>query len=153
MPYPSTSAASDVWSLKDNYNAKAGGTWPLGANPPTSVDMLLVAGGGGTCGNYNTAFAPCGGGGAGAMIVKTGCAVSGGTSYSIAVGAGGAGTTHVSGVTQQGATGGNTTWQSTTIVAKGGGGGAAYGVGANGGSGGGGGFNIYTFTGSGSITF
>jgi hypothetical protein len=25
MPYPSSSAASDVWSLRDNYKAEAGG--------------------------------------------------------------------------------------------------------------------------------
>lgn len=28
MPYPSSSAASDVWSLRENYKAEAGGDWP-----------------------------------------------------------------------------------------------------------------------------
>lgn len=28
MPYPTTTAASDVWSMKDQYKAKAGGNWP-----------------------------------------------------------------------------------------------------------------------------
>lgn len=28
MPYPSSSAASDVWSLRENYKAEAGNDWP-----------------------------------------------------------------------------------------------------------------------------
>ena len=28
MPYPTSSGASDVWSLKENYKAEAGGDWP-----------------------------------------------------------------------------------------------------------------------------
>ena len=28
MPYPSSSAASDIWPLRENYKAEAGGDWP-----------------------------------------------------------------------------------------------------------------------------
>lgn len=44
MPYPTTTAASDVWSLKDNYNAESGGDWPTLTQ---EVEYLVVAGGGG----------------------------------------------------------------------------------------------------------
>lgn len=109
------------------------GTWTA---PVSSIDALVVAGGGagGSIGNTNGSG---GGGGAGGMRVVTGQAVTPGTVYTITVGAGGAERQNLSG-----SNGGNSSI-GTLIVATGGGGG---GIGPNagpgsGGSGGGGGGN------------
>lgn len=40
MPYPTSSGASDVWSLRDNYNAEAGDNWPV-YTPPPSPSLLI----------------------------------------------------------------------------------------------------------------
>ena len=109
---------------------------PVGGYP---VEYLVVAGGGGGGANI-------GGGGAGGYQTATGFSVTGGTSYTVTVGAGGA-----AGVTGgsafQGGTGSNSVF-STITSTGGGGGGYASAAGAingtAGGSGGGGGSLIDT---------
>ena len=94
----------------------------------------LVIGGGGAGGGGNSSEQANGGGGAGAF--RTGyLAVTGGTGYSITVGAGGSGS--------QGETGGsgNSSVFSTITAVGGGGGGKQSTNGVAGGSGGGGGYN------------
>lgn len=102
-----------------------------------SIDYLVVAGGGGGCG---------GGGGAGGLLSNS-TTVTVGTSYSIVVGSGGAGT-----ISEyvNGANGTNST--AFTQTAIGGGGGGNTGVannGSAGGSGGGAGQTVYEVFGSG----
>ena len=55
----------------------------LPINPPSTVDYLVVAGGGGTL--------PLAGGGAGGMLTGTGFSVASSTQYTVTVGAGGVG--------------------------------------------------------------
>jgi hypothetical protein len=93
----------------------------------TSVDYLMVGGGGG--GGINVA----GGGGAGGFVYQTGISLSIG-SFSVVVGAGGAGVTGSPDV--DGGTGVSTTFNSLT-ASGGGGGGREAGAGLAGGSGGG----------------
>ena len=83
MAYPSVSEASDLWSLRDNYKAEAGGTWPF-VPVQITADYLLVAGGG--AGGFNHA----GGGGAGGMVTATSQSLStnGTRSLVVTVGAG-----------------------------------------------------------------
>ena len=64
MSYPTTSSASDVWSLRDAYKAEAGDNWPA-LSEPLSVDYLIIAGGGGG-GEWQG-----GGGGAGGYLTGT----------------------------------------------------------------------------------
>jgi len=45
MSYPTTSSASDVWSLRDVYKAEAGGDWPLPFPPPTAPDTVTAQAG------------------------------------------------------------------------------------------------------------
>jgi len=93
----------------------------------TSVDYLVIAGGGSGGGGSNA-----GGGGAGGYLAST-LTVSGGSPYTVTVGAGGASV----GATNQGNNGSDSVFSS--ITATGGGGGGDYGsVGSGGGSGGGG---------------
>lgn len=40
MPYPTSSGASDVWSLRDNYKAEAGDNWPAPPLPEIIQDGL-----------------------------------------------------------------------------------------------------------------
>jgi hypothetical protein len=104
---------------------------------PTSVDVLLVAGGGGG------GWAGDGGGGAGAggLVYQSSLAVSSATTYTVTVGAGGAGSaTRYSAVLNQG---GNSSFHTADTAIGGGGGSSAAApgpnsVGGNGGSGGGG---------------
>jgi len=45
MSYPTTSSASDVWSLRDVYKAEAGGDWPgglAGATDPNFANVSLL---------------------------------------------------------------------------------------------------------------
>lgn len=93
-----------------------------------TIDYLMVAGGGGGGARHG------GGGGAGGMNTGS-MSITPGT-YSISVGAGGAGTP--SGATTRGSPGTDTTGLGYTAVGGGGGGGRTQGVGGSGGSGGGG---------------
>ena len=94
----------------------------------TSVDYLVVAGGGGGGNGKATAQHSGGGGGAGGVRSGTSFSVTPGTSYTVTVGAGGAG---------NGANGSDSVF--STITSTGGGyGGTNHGAGASGGSGGGG---------------
>ena len=88
--------------------------------PPAGVQSvsLLIVGGGGAGGGGSWA----GGGGAGSVLYSASYSVTAGTTYNIAVGAGGAGTT---GGRSNGGSGGASTFGSVT--ASGGGGGAGYG--------------------------
>jgi len=112
----------------------------------TAIDVLVVAGGGGG-GAVRSAssFAAGAGGGAGGIIYQTNYAVTPNTSYTVTVGAGGAGST--AGV-NRGANGGNSVFGALTAI--GGGGGASWGDGGNtggsGGSGGGGSGRIVSNT-------
>ena len=138
MPdFPSTTSASDVWTLKDVEEAKLGSNFPLITPLVTpSVEYLIVAGGGG--GSDDVA----GGGGAGGLLSGTVSVTAG--LYNIVIGNGGIrGTTTFSSSGTAAENGGNTTAFGLTAV--GGGRGAArrdgsfVGVTANaGGSGGGG---------------
>jgi hypothetical protein len=108
--------------------------------PPgiTSVNAELYGGGGGggPGGNAN-ATGNCGGGGGGGAYLSGGFSVTPGNVYTITVGAGGAGGT-VSGGTDFGVTGGNSTitFSATTIATAGGGvRGSGHAVGSGGGGG------------------
>ncbi len=115
------------------YNAYSSSDWSvIGAvdytrNAP-SVDILVVAGGG-SGGNSN------GGGGGGGGVISTSLTL-GNRGYTLHVGNGGGGV----GQGSSGNNGGDSTFDTNTLVAKGGGGGGKdSNVGLNGGSGGGGG--------------
>ena len=41
---PTTSVATGVWALEDQFNARVGNIWP--SRPPYSIDFLVIAGGG-----------------------------------------------------------------------------------------------------------
>ena len=61
--FPSTSAASDIWTLRDNFRAEAGDNWPVYTPPSVSVQYLVIAGGGGGAYNGNGSFGGAGGAG------------------------------------------------------------------------------------------
>ena len=153
--FPSTTDASDVWSLKDNYKAEAGDNWPqmpigitaTGGTITTSGDYKYHAftssgtftvsdtgNQGGTvdfllvAGGGGGGFHRGGGGGAGGYRAFTSQSVSA-TGYSITIGAGGNGGTS-SGV---GSNGGNSSALGYTNV---GGGYGGHGNDANGNTGG-----------------
>jgi Concanavalin A-like lectin/glucanases superfamily len=108
--------------------------------PPTTIEYLVVAGGGsGTGGDVGTAV-PGGAGGAGGVVSQTTFNIAASTLYTITVGAGG---TYVptNGVASQLANPGNDSSINNLVVAKGGGGGGYYRTGGSGGSGGSGGYN------------
>lgn len=112
------------------FNSNGSWTAPSGIS---SIDCLVVAGGGagGTNGSGNPGRT-AGGGGAGGFRNLTGVAVSPGTTYTITVGAGGAGSSEVF-VNNPG----SSSSIGALVLASGGGGGAANNT--NGGSGGSGG--------------
>ena len=101
------------------------------------VEYLIVAGGGSGGTNHG------GAGGAGGYLAATGLELTGGNTYTVTVGAGGAAN---SGGTTQGATGGDSILSGTgisTLTSDGGGGGGSVSIPAiDGGSGGGSGYNI-----------
>ena len=108
--------------------------------PPTTIQYLVVAGGGsGTGGDIGNAV-PGGAGGAGGVVSQTTFNISASTLYTITVGAGG---TYVptNGAASQLANPGNDSSINSLVVAKGGGGGGYYRAGGTGGSGGSGGYN------------
>jgi hypothetical protein len=82
---PTTSTATGVWRLQDQYNARKNDIWP-GQPQPYSVDFLVIAGGGG--GGNNGSGDGGGGGGAGGFRTST-QTVSPGTVITITVGDGG----------------------------------------------------------------
>jgi len=95
-----------------------------------AADIFLIGGGGGSVGDNG------GGGGAGGLIWKAAHTFAGSTTFAVDIGTGGVG---AAGNSTTGV-GADTTFASTTFVAKGGGyGGASSTVGGDGGSGGGGG--------------
>ena len=115
-----------------------------------NVDYLVVAGGGGVANSHAG-----GGGGGGGLLTSTAYSVTSGTSYSVIVGAGGAGAPYSYSAPETGlpSSGSNSSFHS--LVAIGGGGGSrAYNSGVvsngqTGGSGGGGGGSINSSTGTG----
>ncbi len=108
--------------------------------PPgvTAVRYLVVGGGGGGGGITNVNAGGAGGGGAGGYRAATGFAVTPGTSYTITVGAGGAGAACSGGTCTAGSNGGNSVFSSITATGGGRGGYVGNNVGTAGGSGGGG---------------
>ena len=140
----STTQASGVWTLHQAMQAIKSGIWPgIGSTVITSftasgywtapagvtqVDYLVVAGGGAGGSNY------AGGGGAGGFRTGTALTVVPGTTYAVAVGAGGAGA--VFGISSS-TNGGVSTFSSIVSAGGGGGGTRGYGggIGGNGGSG------------------
>lgn len=115
----------------------SGGTFEI-TGGYDNVEYLVVAGGGGG-GRDNQPARAAGGGGAGAML--TGTIPRGVGSYTVTVGAGGAGGTSAAGSACVGSNGGDSVFDTVTATGGGGGGGhstVAQFVGANGGSGGGG---------------
>lgn len=131
--FPSTTSASDVWSLQDQYRAEAGDNWPELPPEGALVDLLLVAGGGGG-GSTQSGDGGGAGGGAGGLLyygletpkTPNGARVllSYGTTYTVTIGAGGTG-----GVTSGiGTNGVNSAFSGTGIsyTAIGGGRGGAY---------------------------
>jgi hypothetical protein len=108
----------------------------------TSVEYLVIAGGGGGAGGHGTAHGG-GGGGAGGYRTATLSGLSAGTSYTVTVGAGGSGGTG----RNIGARGNNSVFGS--ITSSGGGGGGAYYIAPTlGGSGGGAGASTDNITGA-----
>ena len=63
---PTSTTATGVWSLQEQYKAKKAGNWPLPATP-FSVDFLVIAGGGGAGGSGGYAGAA---GGSGIVIIR-----------------------------------------------------------------------------------
>jgi len=122
--FPTSSAASGLWSLTDVRNNLMGSNWPLTA--VSVVEYLVVAGGG--------AGSDYGAGGGGGYLTASGFAVISGTPYTVTVGAGGTGAA-------TGSAGTNSVFDSITATGGGRGGVANAGAGTNGGSGGGGGYN------------
>ena len=102
-------------------------------NPPTSVEYLVIAGGG--AGGYSYG----GGGGAGGYRTASGLAVSAGT-YAVTIGAGGAGSATAGLQTN----GGDSVFNGITSTGGGYGGGEGVNNGASGGSGGGGNYSTGT---------
>jgi hypothetical protein len=125
-----------------SYLTNSWGTPTVASNfGPTSVDYLVVAGGGGAGQGYTGGGAyGAGGGGAGGMRTGT-LSVASGTSYTVTVGGGGVGSGGSSGT---GTSGSNSVFSSITSSGGGGGGSYSYPYGAGGGSGGGAGADIYT---------
>lgn len=78
--FPSTTSASDIWTLQEQYRAKAGFNWP---NMPPLLSYLLIGGGG--AGGRGS---PAGGGGAGGYLTGSFTA-SLGTPLTVTIGAGG----------------------------------------------------------------
>jgi PKD repeat protein len=127
------------------WNATGGTTWTV-MGGITSVNYLVVAGGG-AGGNSLTSYSGAGGGGAGGVLYGLDYAVTAGTDLNVVVGSGGVSSSSPS----IGANGGNSSFANTTLLdgiqARGGGGGGAGGVSSNGqpgGSGGGGGYSSGT---------
>jgi hypothetical protein len=147
---PTSTVASGVWSLREQFKAEKAGDWP---NPAVFIDVnFLVIAGGGSGGRTTQNCA--GGGGAGGYRCSVSGESSGGgasaespvsitvaTNYTVTVGAGGtARSTQIRG---------DNGFASVfaTIESTGGGGGAAQGVngaGLDGGSGGGASFGVST---------
>ena len=145
-PTTSTASAKGVWTLIQQMQAQAAGQWPLTVFYPSTIELLVVAGGG--SGAYSNTFTSVSGaGGAGGYISNNSFSVSSGTftgTYTVTVGAGGT-------VTQLyiGGKGTNSVFSGTNVTtqtAYGGGGGGTPSGGpdpvSDGGSGGGGGANV-----------
>lgn len=122
-----------TWKQATGGWVKVSGAWKK-VLPAFSVDYLIIAGGGsGGSGNNPGGFA--GGGGAGGYVAASGLSVLPGASYTVTVGAGGAGTPTTG---RNGNTGSNSQFSLFSDYAYGGGYGGAVAQGGNGGSSGGG---------------
>lgn len=130
------------WATSDKFTSSnsTAADWFTGNKAPagvSSVDYLVVAGGGSGGSSAGSPNTGSGGGGAGGMKVNTGLSVTPGNAYTVTVGAGGTGVTNA-----DGNNGNNSVFSSVTATAGGGGGswrgGGTGNVGKNGGSGGGG---------------
>jgi hypothetical protein len=76
---PTTSTATGVWRLQDQYNARKNDIWP--GQPTLIIDFLVVAGGGGSNQTGNLGYN--GGGGAGGYRTSTQTSIpSGNLNYS-----------------------------------------------------------------------
>ena len=109
--FPSHLQASGIWTLAQQRNAEMGSNWPL--QYPTTVEYLIVAGGGAGGGSNGG-----GGGGAGGYLAGT-AAIAGSITYTLTIGAGG-GWTY-----PQSNNGAVSTFNGITAVGGGGGGGEA----------------------------
>ena len=79
--------ASGIWMLNETFIAVKGNNWPVaagGTNPNITVEYLVIGGGGSGGANVG------GGGGAGGLATGTNLTLTGGQSYTVTVGAGGA---------------------------------------------------------------
>jgi hypothetical protein len=138
---PTGSAATYNFTVTatDPQNQTASRNFSYTLNPVfSSIQILVVAGGGGTPTRNNNSTAP-GGGGAGGVVIHSSLSVTTSVQYAITVGAGGTVRADI-GSGMIGNPGSDSTFASTTIIAKGGGAGGSYIAGGSGGSGGGGGY-------------
>ena len=126
---------------QDAFTTAGTYTWiaPAGLSPAT-VSVVCIGGGGGSTVGSGFSYIGNGGGGGGELRYKNGISVTGGSSYTVVVGAGGI--FGKSNDTQYSTDGGQSSFNSTTCVAKGGGRGlnsSTAGAGGSGGTGDGGG--------------
>ena len=141
-------------ATSDFYSNQTGGGYPgspyivsdftspgtYTAPASTTAINLLVVGGGGGGGGINPQHGGSGGGGAGGLIYLNNLSVTGGATYPVTIGEGGAGGEASNSPAGNGASGGDTTFvysPSVSIIGEGGGGGSYSDDGAPGGSGGG----------------
>lgn len=119
----------------------------LSAPAPSTIDVLVVAGGGGGT-HWEPIYSYGGCGGGGGMCEQYGRSISAGATYTVTVGAGGSNNGYFAGSSSQpGYNGSNSSFDTITAIGGGGGGSTnydrvnwpnGYTVGQNGGSGGGG---------------
>lgn len=127
---------------QDAYTTAGTYTWiaPAGLSP-ASVSVVCIGGGGGSTVGSGFSYVANGGGGGGELRYKNGISVTAGNSYTVVVGA--RGVFGKSDDTQYSTAGGQSSFNSTTCVAKGGGRGLndfqTPGAGGSGGTGDGGG--------------
>lgn len=122
-----------------------GSSWTVPGNWNNNNNRItcIGGGGGGSDFNFNTSYHAGGGGGGGARASSTNVSLTPGASISISVGGGGAGAAAHAG---NGAAGGDTSFNSGAVLAKGGGGGTTSAGGAGGSAGSSVG-NSYTYSG------
>jgi hypothetical protein len=113
LPIGTSAEKSSVTTTVVQFTTVGSNSWtcPQGV---TAVDVLVVAGAGGGGQRY------AGGGGAGGLIYRLNYPVTPGNSYTVTVGAGGAGGTEANG--RRGINGGNSVFDSLTAIGGGGGG-------------------------------
>jgi hypothetical protein len=131
----STGTSTFTISATDSENQSTSRSFSINVvTGPVTVEYFMVAGGGAGGAAMNSAG---GGGGAGGFVAANNFAATRGTTYTITIGAGGAGTSYATGASPSGS---NTVFSTITAYGGGGGGNGVNGggnKGANGGSGGG----------------